>query len=259
VSVTGIGAGFARHWNGTTWTTIALPSGVNPRDVWGTGPDDVYFSADVGKIIHYNGTSFSEMRTDLAQNVFSVWGIGGKLFGCASLGNALVRHRQCTAAEVCDNGTDDDCDGYVDCSDSTCGAASYCTGGGACGTAPMLTCDAPATTGSLTGGNAKLDVNSCDTWLRNGREKTYRVQRATTGTVTLTLSGLTNDLDLLVLAQTNGGACNPYNPGCLAVSANTNRTNETITFTAQANVPYYVVVDGYGTYNATYALSAACP
>ena len=44
--------------NGTDWTLMSGPEGVEPvylYGVWGNGPDDVYAVGDIGTILHYDG------------------------------------------------------------------------------------------------------------------------------------------------------------------------------------------------------------
>lgn len=57
-----------------------------------------------------------------------------------------------------------------------------------------------------------------------------------------------------------GGGCDAGSAGCVATSNNkSNFTESVLTFYAQANTPYYVVVDGYGTDSSAYQLAADCP
>lgn len=46
---------------------------------------------------------------------------------------------------------------------------------------------------------------------------------------------------------------------CIAIGANTGTANESVGFTAQADTPYDIAVDGHGTYGASYVLSVSCP
>lgn len=258
VYATGIN-GTLFHYNGTSWTPMRVFTAATLRDVWGTGPNDIYITGDSGRVWHYDGARFSEMRTDVAQHMNAIWGTGANLFIAGSLGTILQRNRYCSTSEAaCSDNRDDDCDGLIDCADPNCASAAFCTGGGLCAAAAPLNCNT-SSAGSLAGGKTNLVASSCDAKLRNGREQTYKIQRTTTGTITLSLSGLTNDVDVQVFAQTGGGACNPYSPGCLTVSANTGKAAEDVVFTAQANTPYYVVIDSYGGYAASYTLGASCP
>jgi hypothetical protein len=251
--------GTITHYDGTSWSAFRTVDAAALRDVWGTGPDDVYFVGDQGKIFHFDGAAFGEMRTDFAHVLYAVWGSGSKLFATADNGQVQQRSRQCALSEtLCSDGNDDDCDGLLDCADPDCAPTSFCSTGGLCSGAATLACNTTAG-GSLAGGEAQLVANGCDPWLRNGREKTYKITPANSGTVSLTLSGLTNDVDLQVFASAPGGACDPYGPGCITASSNTGTSGEIATFAAQAGKTYYVVVDSYGTYSASFSLQATCP
>jgi hypothetical protein len=180
---------------------------------------------------------------------------------------------ECDGADL---GEVDDCTdlGYYDTGSVTCGLdcrfdRSACSG--ICGDGEKNgneACDGADLGGAscLTQGyydEAGLSCNpaSCafDTSACTGFEKTYRLQPALAGSITVTLTDMTRDVDLLVLAATGPGACNPRNPGCLATSANTGAADESITFAAEAGETYFLVVDSYGYRNASYTLSVSCP
>jgi len=75
--------------------------------------------------------------------------------------------------------------------------------------------------------------------------------------MTVSLTGLTKDLDLAVLAAGAGGGCDPSFPGCMGAKSTTD--NEVVSFTAQGAQPYYIVVDGYGSEAGTFTLTVNCP
>jgi hypothetical protein len=63
-----------RHWDGESWGWMPFPARpAGFRDVWGSGPDDIYFVGD--RIVHWNGTSMSEEEVGTHAG-FSVWGSG---------------------------------------------------------------------------------------------------------------------------------------------------------------------------------------
>ena len=146
----------------------------------------------------------------------------------------------------------------VDCADPDCAADATCAADGLCAAASDITCGS-VLADTTSGGTTLLEKNACDTWLRTGFEKTYRLQPAGTGSITVTLTDMTRDVDLLVLAKAGPGACNPRNPGCLATSANFGTADESVTFAAQAGETYYLVVDSYGYRNASFTLAVSCP
>jgi hypothetical protein len=59
--------GDSRHWNGTSWSRLPVPSGYPfiYRSVWGSGPNDVFVIADADNvnpgspILHWNGVTWS--------------------------------------------------------------------------------------------------------------------------------------------------------------------------------------------------------
>jgi hypothetical protein len=114
-------------------------------------------------------------------------------------------------------------------------------------------------TGTTAGAASAITRYGCSPWLETGREKTYKVTPATSGTVTVSLSGLTNDLDLVVLDETSTGGCEPHLVGCRGASSTGGFTDETVTFTATAGKSYFVVVDGYGSNSGQFALDVMCP
>ncbi|MEL6719896.1 MAG: PPC domain-containing protein, partial [Bacteroidota bacterium] len=73
-----------------------------------------------------------------------------------------------------------------------------------------------------------------------GREIVYIVN--VEGTFTVSLSGLTNDLDLFVFPDFVFSECRGLS--CAARSTNSNRTNESITI-PNASGTYFIVVDAY--------------
>ena len=88
------------------------------------------------------------------------------------------------------------------------------------------------------------------------RYRLYAVTPTSEGLVTVSLTDLTKDLDLVVLASI-GGACEPRLPGCIGASSTLG--NEAVTFTAEAGSTYYVVVDGFGTAAGSFSLDVDCP
>jgi hypothetical protein len=107
------------------------------------------------------------------------------------------------------------------------------------------------TTGTTSGSSALADY-ACATGL-TGPEIAYPFTVTTDRDVTLTLSGTTVDLDLLVL---EGANC-VGNAKC-AASAKTASGNETLTFRALGGVDYVIVVDGKNGAAGSYTLDISC-
>jgi hypothetical protein len=145
--------------------------------------------------------------------------------------------------EICDDGLDNDGDGAVDCADPDCATFPGC--GGGCVPQETLTCGQVAN-GTNAGAPALIDSYSCVGWDESGPEYVYAFSVPATSQVTLSLGGLTADLDLFVLQ----GACQPA--GCLAYG------DQDLTFQAEAGEVYFVVVDGYAGAESPFTLTVAC-
>ncbi len=65
-----------RHGSGTSWTSMALPSGsgYGLRDVWGSGPGDVYAVGSGGDILHLESGVWTKMTSGVTAVLTSVWG-----------------------------------------------------------------------------------------------------------------------------------------------------------------------------------------
>jgi hypothetical protein len=101
-------------------------------------------------------------------------------------------------------------------------------------------------TGDTTGAPFNVNQYNCVIWNESGPERVYRVTATRTGTLQATLSNLSADLDVFILA-----ACDETM--CLA-AGNTQATRE--------NAPlgtYYVVVDGYAGAHGPYTLTIEVP
>ena len=140
--------------------------------------------------------------------------------------------------EVCDNGVDDDGDGAIDCDDVDCENLASCGPvagvGGTCSPAWELECG--GSDSHFNWGVGSLDVidaYSCVGWDMTGPEYTYVIRPEFQEEITLTLSGMSEDLDIFLVSE--AGGCDGGN--CQAFG------NNTITFTAEFQ-QYYVVVDG---------------
>lgn len=159
-----------------------------------------------------------------------------------------------TSETNCVDGLDDDVDGLVDCFDPDCAGDPAC---------PQTTCQAQGllpcnTTVNGTSAGAPNEVNeySCSNWPNTGPEAVYTLTPPASGTVTVNLTGLSEDVDLFV-TQANGTACDPDN--CIDASGEYDLADEQAQFTASAGTTYYVVVDGWQGASSAFQLSATCP
>ncbi len=245
------------HWNGAAWSPMTSDTTLRLWGVSGTGPNDIFVVGDDGTILHWDGLAWSPMSAGNATMLFGVW-TGDSVYAAGDSG-ILRRYRDCGPSETaCSDDADNDCDGRIDCADLDCAADTTCQAGGLCEGFSDLACGATIA-GSMVGApTGRMHAYTCDPWREFGRERVYRVVPSASGPVTATLSDLAVDLDLVVLAEGAGGGCDPYNPSCLGASS-TSASTENVTFTAEAGVPYYVVVDGYVPNAGSFSLSVTCP
>ena len=167
---------------------------------------------------------------------------------------------ECPTGEICDNGTDDDGDGLVDCEDAECLQHVACTGI-ACTAGEEITCDDNLTgesndkTGS-TNTIAEYCAPGNSGW--TGPEYTYELNVTENTIITVTLSDLTADVDMIVIRDDGTQGCNPL--GCYATSMNIqpDPPSEEATFEAQPGYTYFIVVDGWEEAVATYNLAVTC-
>lgn len=176
-------------------------------------------------------------------------------------------------------GPGEECDG-PNLSGQSCQSLGY--DGGTLGCSPGCTFDTGACTtaascsptggglgcGSASSGNTATSPNAvdvvdewtgtgCHGWPMTGPEIVYEYTvGASDEGVQVTLTGLTVDLDLIVLQDTGAG-CSPA-LACVDWSYNGGSQDELVTFNAQANTTYYIVVDGYNSAQGPFALSFQC-
>jgi cysteine-rich repeat protein len=146
--------------------------------------------------------------------------------------------------EQCDDGNTTDNDG---CS-ATCTLE-----GGTCNPLYTLQCgDTDAWTTEYYDNN--VEWYGCYVLSETGPEYTYSFTPSQTGDVTVSLSGLDQDLDIFVLVNPYG-SCKPGN--CVA-SGTSGTSPEEVTFYGVAGRTYYIVVEGYNGAMGSYDLSLTC-
>jgi hypothetical protein len=250
-------AGTIVHWDGTSWSPRISPTTQNLTSVYVATPNDAYAVGDVGTLLHWDGLAWSSMASPTQVNLTAVAGTGpDDVLAGGLAGIALHLSRSCMPRELrCDDGQDDDCDGLFDCADPDCSSDSSCASGGLCAGYSSITCN---TTVSATtdGAASRIARYGCDPWLEDGREMEFRLQPPA-GQVTVRLSNLARDLDLVVVAEGAGGGCDPR--ACVAASSTAGTANESVTFTATAGRTYYLIVDGYGANSGAFTLQTSCP
>jgi hypothetical protein len=166
---------------------------------------------------------------------------------CADYTLALALDRTGCATETrCTDGVDDDGDGATDCADPDCAGTPACAVGRTCAAPAPVRCGETVTADTRGAVNAFV-AYACGADGESGPEHVWALTLAEAGPVTVTLSGMTADLDLFLLA----GDCSPGS----CVAASTGLSFERFTFQGAAGVPYFVVVDGYEGAAGAYALT----
>jgi hypothetical protein len=121
---------------------------------------------------------------------------------------------------------------------------------GVCTPARVIACgSSDSYNNSGAGSTDAIDYYSCSLWYESGPEVAYTFTPNVSGQVTVSLNGLTADLDLFVLS--NPGSCNANN--CLTYG------DTSASFTATAGQSYFLVVDGYEGAVSNYTLNVTCP
>ena len=154
---------------------------------------------------------------------------------------------------ACGDLQDNDCDGSSDCSDSDCAASPACAVAGTCDIDAMILCglgDQRTTVGQGSGVNAY----SCTASSETGPEFIYEFLATTDVSVTLSLTGLASDLDLMLLSDPGIAGCDAQQ--CL--SSSTTSGNESITFSPTPGDFYSIAVDGKDGASGDYSLNVDC-
>ncbi len=167
---------------------------------------------------------------------------------------------QPSTEQLCDDGVDDDLDGFADCEDEDCFMLSdLCDL--ACSPATdsfaTLVCDDDSDSFSNDGFGSADDVvyyncvERLNVFTYSGPEYTYTYVADTSGPVTVTLTepDFGNDLDLMLLVD-KGLGCNP--------ASCQDWDEDTLTFDAVAGTTYHLVVDGFLGAVSTYELAFSC-
>jgi hypothetical protein len=127
---------------------------------------------------------------------------------------------------------------------------------GPCEPAAALACGAAANgSNGGAGSTDQVPSYSCNAWSYGGPEYAYSFQPASDDHVTVLLSGLADDLDLLVL-QDSGSGCDPA--ACIGDSSNIGTTDESVALDVVGGATYYVVVDGFNGATSDYSIQLLC-
>lgn len=125
---------------------------------------------------------------------------------------------------------------------------------GACEPVQTLTCG-DSVTGRNDGSGATTDhwFYGCGEFTYSGSEIAYEILTDRSEPVTVSVSGLSQDLDLFLLS---GDACD--GSGCLAGSTESETSDESVTGDATAEVPLVAVIDGWEDARSDFTLSVSC-
>ena len=164
-----------------------------------------------------------------------------------------------TTETECNDGTDNDSDGAIDCADSDCAPLPVCLAGNLCKPDFPIACAG----GDGFNNAGPGSTNAVDTWTctdgtfskETGPEFTYNYVASCTGTATITLTntGATGYLDLYILDGAQ--ACVPT--ACTAHALmSAGKAVATVPITVGQKLNF--VVDGYAGFSGNYSLTAAC-
>jgi len=106
------------------------------------------------------------------------------------------------------------------------------------------------------GGPGSTDVSyahDCTTFVYSGPEMSYTLLPSATGDATVTLTGLSADLDLFATVD---DSC--LGTGCIAGSTTSNTSDESIHFGVTAGTPVTLIVDGWDEGVSDYTLEVSC-
>jgi len=155
----------------------------------------------------------------------------------------------------CTNSVDDDGDGDVDCDDTDCAGNPACL---ACSpSSGTLSCGDVVLGDSSSGSNAQ--DNYCGGGLGGGLtgpEQYYVVSSAVAQEMTVTLSAMSEDLDVIALLSDPVGNCLPGN--CVAYNPEFGTDSESISFPLGAGGQLPLVVDGWAGVSSVFQLAVSC-
>ena len=156
----------------------------------------------------------------------------------------------------CDDGADNDGDGLVDCDDDDCSADIACVPAGTCNPIGNIGCG-DVITGSnyMPGSTNQQDVycgyNPGGWW---GPEVSWIFTPEFDGQVDISLTGLTEDLDIQALVDDDG--CDQDD--CEANGWNPPPQPEAMDWYAFAGTPYYILIDGWAGAESTFTMTIEC-
>ena len=157
----------------------------------------------------------------------------------------------------CSDGIDNDGDGQIDCVDGDCSADINCVATGVCNPVGNITCGDVIVASNFGPGSTQQQDIYCGYnpggW--TGPEISWLFTPTSNGFVDITLTGLTEDLDIQALVQ-DGAGCDPND--CEANGWNPPPQPEQMDWFAFAGTPYYILIDGWQGAQSNFTMSVTC-
>jgi hypothetical protein len=251
------------HWNGTAWRQLHSGTGENLVSISGTSASDIFATGSSGEIIHFDGVGWSRMN-GLAGDIHAVSASFDETLFVNSDGVMERLLRKALPTENrCVDAWDNDGNGMTNCDDDACADDASCKRGGACETSEPVTCGTVDLATSTYSGVARLDDVPCLDHSTPGPEASYRFVATTTGPVTVTVADDSNQTELVVLdarAVVRNGSTTYAGCELGTCRAATHASGtQAVTFDAEADHTYYIVVDTTPLYvGVPFTLSVSC-
>ena len=258
----------AVHWDGVSWTAVAI--GNRLRGVWGTGPADVwavgyYVAGYNGGVFHFNGTTWQSHDVGVTWAFHEVWGTDPANVFAVGEGLHAVMHFDGATWAPLDVGETPLLSVWATDTGqafATSGSGSIvrfgtqlpAPEGGVCERPIVAYCGTSVQTSSV-GRPAGPTSYSCAAGTFDGHPVVYRFDSPVTGFVTVTLSPIERDLDLVVLGATSDHGCDTTQ--CLGADGHGGLADEEVTLPVTAGKTYYFAIDGPGEGGA-YGLTVDC-
>ncbi len=82
------------HYDGSSWSTVNLPSGGGGGDgqVWGTGANDVWVMSGSSQLAHYDGAQWKAVDLDIVGDLSAVWGPAPNDLWAAGTAGAIAHY-----------------------------------------------------------------------------------------------------------------------------------------------------------------------
>jgi len=230
-------------WSGCKNVTISAPHTVSTPST-PSGPS----SGETGQALNYTtgGSTGSQghsvqYRFDWGDGTYSTW--SSSTSGSHSWSSAAT---YCVKAQARCSVDTSVTSSWSGCKNVTISSSQT----GICIPARSLSCGSSHSWNNGGAGSTdEIDSYSCSSWNESGPEYAYSFLAIGAGEVDVTLSGMSADLDIFVIEESNG-LCNRLR--CISHGDNS------ASFGAEAGQTYYLVVDGYYGDVSDYTITVNC-